>query len=293
MSDQAEQLRKIMSSTKQVVDKQTSMKIITIASGKGGVGKSNFVVNLALCLQQQNKNPIILDADFGLANVEIILGERPKYNLSHLIKGECELKDLISKSKYNLSFISGGSGINEMIFLPKHKIEEIGKSLAQLEDMTDILLIDTGAGINDVVLKFCMLAHEIYIIVTPEPTSITDAYALIKTLTNMFTAQLSIKIVINKAAAKEEAYQVFHKLYYVSKSFLNTEIEYVGFIPYDDTVLNAVKKQVPVFLFDKKSKASQAYYAISKNLCGDNKNQAIASEEKVSWITKFKRIFSN
>ncbi|WP_069997472.1 MinD/ParA family protein [Cellulosilyticum sp. I15G10I2] len=292
MNDQAEQLRKIVSSTKPAEDKTSNMKVITIASGKGGVGKSNFTVNLALCLKQLHKNPVILDADFGLANVEIILGERPKFNLAHLIREECGLKDLMTKSKYEISFISGGSGINEMMFLPSDKIETIGKSLIQLEDMTDTLLIDTGAGINDIVLKFCMLAHEVYIVVTPEPTSITDGYALIKTLKSDFTMQSKIKIVINKATSKEEAHEVFTKLHYVSKNFLKTEIEYVGYIPYDEKVLSAVKSQIPVVIYDKKSKASAAYYQISKSIISDNISDN-TPREKASWITKFKRIFTN
>ncbi len=292
MNDQAEQLRKIVSSTKPVEDKAGNMKIITIASGKGGVGKSNFTVNLSLCLKQQQKNPIILDADFGLANVEIILGERPKFNLAHLIREECDLKSLITKSKYEISFISGGSGINEMFFLPPDKIESIGKSLVQLEDMTDILLIDTGAGINDIVVKFCMLAHEVYVIVTPEPTSITDGYALIKTLRSNFTMQSKIKVVINKASSKQEAHEVFTKLFYVCKNFLNSEIEYAGYIPYDEKVLSAVKSQIPVVIYDKKSKASEAYYQISKNLL-TNHTLSDKTQEKTSWINRFKRIFTN
>ncbi|MDF2612670.1 MAG: Cobyrinic acid ac-diamide synthase [Clostridia bacterium] len=292
MNDQAQQLRQIVSSTKQVESKQSNMKIITIASGKGGVGKSNFTVNLSLCLKEHKKNPIILDADFGLANVEIILGERPKYNLAHLIREECKLNELITKSKYDISFISGGSGINEMMFLPASQIEAIGSSLVQLENMTDILLIDTGAGINDSVIKFCMLAHEVYIVVTPEPTSITDGYALIKTLKSDFTMQSKIKVVINKADSKEEAHEVFKKLYYVTKNFINSEIEYVGYIPYDEKVLSAVKSQVPIFAYDKKSKASTAYFQISKNIL-ENNVQDFKAEEKVNWIHRFKKIFSN
>lgn len=292
MNDQAQQLRQIVSSTKEALNKQGSMKIITIASGKGGVGKSNFSVNLSLCLKEQHKNPIILDADFGLANVEIILGERPKYNLAHLIREECELKELITKSKYDISFISGGSGINEMMFLSAPKLEAIGKSLVQLEDMTDILIIDTGAGINDSVVKFCMLAHEVYVIVTPEPTSITDGYALIKTLKSDFTMQSKIKVVINKAVSKEEAHEVFKKVYYVAKSFLKTEIYYAGYIPYDEKVLSAVKSQVPVCIYDKKAKASAAYFQVSKNML-ENNSEDFRTEEKTSWINKFKKIFSN
>ncbi|PHV71761.1 hypothetical protein CS063_04170 [Sporanaerobium hydrogeniformans] len=292
MNDQAEQLRKMVSSNKEVRP-IGNMKIVTIASGKGGVGKSNFVVNLALCLKTLGKSPIILDADFGLANVEIILGERPKYNMAQLINEECQLKDLVTQSKYDISFISGGSGIKEMMFLPNEKIEEIGKALVYLEDMTDMLLIDTGAGINDIVLKFCMLAHEIFIIVTPEPTSITDAYALIKTLIATLPIKPEIKIVINKAENREEAYDVFNKLSYVTKSFLKTTINYAGFVPYDELILAAVKRQIPIFLHDKKAKASTAYYQIAQSLLQDSQTINKIDEQKISWVQRFKKIFSH
>ena len=292
MNDQAEQLRKIVSSAKKTEDKTSQMKMITVASGKGGVGKSNFTVNLALSLLQMGKKPIILDADFGLANIEIILGERPRFNLAHLIREECTLKELTTKSKYDVRFISGGSGIHEMMLLPPHKIETISKSLVQLEDMTDLLLIDTGAGINDIVLKFCLLAHEVYVVVTPEPTSITDGYALIKTLKSDFSMESQIKVVINKAASKEEAHEVFKKLYYVSKKFLNATIEYAGYIPYDEQVLNAVKNQIPLVIYDPKSKASAAYTQISKQLLPDNVPR-YKSQDKAGWMHRFKKIFSN
>lgn len=292
MNDQAEQLRRIMSSVKPTEDIKRNMKIITVASGKGGVGKSNFSVNFSLCLKAQGKIPILLDADFGLANVEIILGERPQYNLSHLIKSECELKDLVTQSKHGISFISGGSGINEMMFLSADKVEEISKSLMQLETMTDTLVIDMGAGINDIVVKFCMLAHEVYVIVTPEPTSITDGYALIKTLKSDFTMESKIKLVINKAESKEEAHQVFTKLYSVCKNFLKTEIEYAGYIPYDEKVLKAVKSQVPIWVYDKKSKASEAYYQISRSLLYE-KGEPLKTDEKINWVSRFKKLFTS
>lgn len=291
MNDQAEQLRKIVSNTRTTPDSKVhQMKILTIASGKGGVGKSNFVVNLALGLKAQGKNPLILDADFGLANVEIILGERPKYHLAHFISGECSLQQLITVSKYNIPFISGGSGIHQMMFLAPEKIDEIGNALKALEGITDMLLIDTGAGINDIVMKFCRLAHEIYLVVTPEPTSVTDAYALIKTLISVAPSGLKFKIVISKAFSKEEAHQVFHKLAYVCKSFLTQEIEYAGYVPYDEKMLYAVKNQVPITLYEKKTKASLAYLEMSRAII---KGVIPQETEKTSWVHRFKKLFTN
>ena len=159
MSDQAQLLRQMVNNKEETVDLSSrDMHIITVASGKGGVGKSNLSVNLALALKALGKKPIILDADFGLANVEIILGEQPEYNLAHLIRGECDIKSLITQSKHGISFISGGSGIKEMNFLSNYQITKISHQLSQLSEFTDILIIDTGAGINDIVVKFCSLA---------------------------------------------------------------------------------------------------------------------------------------
>lgn len=290
MSDQAEALRQMvgMNGTNKV-DGQGEMRIITVASGKGGVGKSNFSVNLGLAMQALGYAPLILDADFGLANVEIILGERPQFNLSHLIKGQCQIQDIVSTSKYGIPFISGGSGIKDMNFLPAYQIDKVSMQLAELSTLTNMLIIDTGAGINDVVVKFCKLAHEVYIVVTPEPTSVTDGYALIKTLISQFKLEASIKVIVNKAMSQEEAHEVFHKLYYVTQQFLNKAIQYGGFIPYDEQLFKSVKEQIPIFKYNPQAKSSIAYYQIAKIITG---SKATLSHQKENWISRFKKIFS-
>lgn len=291
MNDQAEILRQMMgiNGTNKPLQ-QDEMRIITVASGKGGVGKSSFSVNLALAMQELGENPIILDADFGLANVEIILGERPTFNLSHLIKEQCRIEELVTRSKYGLSFISGGSGIKDMNFLSAYQIDKISTQLAQLSKLTNMLIVDTGAGINDIVVKFCKLAHEVYIVVTPEPTSITDGYALIKTLIGQFDLDSTIKIVVNKAISQEEAHEVFHKLYYVTNQFLKRPIQYGGFIPYDEQLFKSVKEQIPVFKYNREAKSSMAYYQIGKIVLGDKFNQVTKKE---NWVSRFKKIFSH
>lgn len=291
MSDQAQLLRQMMSGKEENAVLKREMHIITVASGKGGVGKSNFSVNLALALKSLGKSPIILDADFGLANVEIILGEQPKYNLSHLIKGECKITELVTESKYGISFISGGSGIRDMNFLSGQQISYISNQLALLDHYTDVLIIDTGAGINDIVVKFCNLADEVYTVVTPEPTSITDGYALLKTLISNFGLKSAVKIVINKAESQNEAHQVFNKLSYVCKSFLDYEVDYAGFIPYDQKLFKAVKEQVPVFIHAPHAHASTAYYQMAKQYLGNEKGAFSQQEKKENWIAKFKRLF--
>lgn len=290
MSDQAEALRQMVGiNGANKVDGQGEMRIITVASGKGGVGKSNFSVNLGLAMQALGYAPLILDADFGLANVEIILGERPKFNLSHLIKGECQIQDIVSISKYGIPFISGGSGIKDMNFLPAYQIDKVSMQLAELSALTNMLIIDTGAGINDIVVKFCKLAHEVYIVVTPEPTSVTDGYALIKTLISQFKLEGTIKVIVNKAMSQEEAHEVFHKLYYVTQQFLNKPIQYGGFIPYDEQLFQSVKEQIPVFKYNSQAKSSIAYYQIAKIITG---SKATLSYKKENWISRFKKLFS-
>lgn len=293
-NDQAQLLRQMVSgySESEEIDLHKDMRIITVASGKGGVGKSNFSVNLALALKGLGKNPIILDADFGLANVEVILGEHPKYNLSHLIKGECEIKDLVTESKYGISFISGGSGIKDMSFLPSYQISEISQRLGQLSHLTDILIIDTGAGINDIVVKFCNLADEVYIVVTPEPTSITDSYALLKTLISNFNLHSKVKLMINKADSQKEAHDVYNKLSYVCNHFLNFQVEYAGFVPYDEELFRAIKEQIPIFKYNMRAKASMAYYQIAKAYLLEIGEDVTRQVEKENWISKFKRLFS-
>ncbi|MEE1073659.1 MAG: MinD/ParA family protein [Cellulosilyticum sp.] len=292
-NDQAKLLRQMVDGQSKVSEKSLNreMHIITVASGKGGVGKSNFSVNLALALQGLGKKPIILDADFGLANVEVILGEHPQYNLSHLIKGECQIKDLVTESKYGISFISGGSGIRDMSFLPSYQISEISHKLGQLSELTDILIIDTGAGINDIVVKFCNLADQVYIVVTPEPTSITDSYALLKTLINNFNLSSRVKLMINKADSQKEAHDVYNKLRYVCDNFLRFPVEYAGFIPYDEELFRAVKEQVPIFKYNMRAKASMAYYQIAKAYLIEIGEQLAKQVEKENWLSKFKRLF--
>lgn len=292
MNDQAQVLRTLManSGNDDIFQMNSNMKVITIASGKGGVGKSNFSVNLALALKELGKKPLILDADFGLANVEIILGERPKYNLYHVLSQQCSMQEIVTQSKYGVSFISGGSGIKDMMFLTPAQIDKVGRGMASLEEISDFLVVDTGAGINEIVLKFCRLAQDVYIIITPEPTSITDGYALIKTIVSQMTEHVRVNIIVNKAVSKQEAVQVFNNLESVAKAFLKLEIHYAGFIPYDEKLFMAGKNQVPISIYDQKAKSSIAYKEIAKQICEIKES---FDGEKRSLLHKFKSLFSH
>ncbi len=178
--DQATQLRNIIKN--QAPAARPTARVITVTSGKGGVGKSSLSVNLAIQLRKMGQRVVIMDADFGLANVEVMLGIRPKYNLADLIFRGKELNEIITSGPEGIGFISGGSGIQELTKLTKDQIMYLTRSLCELDEYVDVIIIDTGAGIADSVLEFVAASSEVLLVVTPERTSITDEYALLKTL---------------------------------------------------------------------------------------------------------------
>ena len=175
--DQADKLREKVEMLKEQVP---SARVIAVTSGKGGVGKTSISVNLALQFQQQGKRVVILDADFGLANVEIMLGIRPQYNLADLIFNDKSIEEIITEGPNGVGFISGGSGVQDLVNLDKEKLKKLIAKLVKLDSLYDVIIIDTGAGIADSVIEFVLSSPEVLLVVTPEPTSITDAYSLLK-----------------------------------------------------------------------------------------------------------------
>ncbi|MGL4736967.1 MAG: MinD/ParA family protein [Cellulosilyticaceae bacterium] len=290
MNDQAEVLRSRVAH-KQTSEGKQGMRVLTVTSGKGGVGKSNFSTNLAICMKEQGYKPLILDADFGLANIEVIFGARPQYHLAHYLEELCSMETLICQSDYGVPFISGGSGVREMLFLENHEVQRIAGGLSNLESYADTLIIDTGAGINEIVLKFCEIADEILVVVTPEPASITDAYALIKTLTKALEDTPVFKMIINKVDSAKEADGIYHKLSYVARQFLDVTLEYGGYIPYDAKLFEAVKLQKPVLVYDHKALSSRAYERISREIF--NEECGVTAKTKENWLEKFKKAFSH
>ncbi|NLM14030.1 MAG: MinD/ParA family protein [Epulopiscium sp.] len=270
MIDQAENLRKIIHNNNQLnheTPKIRSARVITITSGKGGVGKSNVAVNLAVQLRKLGKRVVIIDADFGLANIEVILGIVPKYTFSDVMNGEKIITEIMTEGPMNIKFISGGSGVQDLIRLNEKQLSYFIKNLYLLDKMTDIILIDTGAGLTDAVLSFSRAADEIVLVTTPEPTSITDAYALVKTLSTQKRESLpNIKLLVNRVEDEEEGREIYFKLKQVSKRFLDVEIEELGYIPYDKALVKSVKLQEPVSLSFPKSEASKAFENISSRI---------------------------
>lgn len=275
MMDQAERLRQTIENLKkrQVVSQTTTLnnikkkaaKVITVTSGKGGVGKTNITVNLAIALSDMGKRVTILDADFGLANIDVMLGILPKYSLADVLYNNKSIFDVLSNGPGNIRFLSGGSGIEELVKLDKEHIEKFMTNISLLDKLSDVILIDTGAGLSDNVMSFIMAADEVILVTTPEPTSITDAYALIKMVSKR-DKDKKIRVVVNRAENANEANDILNKLSIVTSKFLELKLEPLGFILYDELVIKAVKMQQPFLLSYPKSNASKHIKDISAKI---------------------------
>ena len=271
--DQADQLRKMIK--EQTAPRHVS-RVITVTSGKGGVGKSNISVNLAIALSRLGHKVIIFDADFGLANVEVMLGIRPKYNLADLMFRGKSLTDIVTQGPENVGFISGGSGIQELTNLTKQQIVYLIQKLVELDELADIILVDTGAGIADTVLEFVGASSEVLLVATPEPTSITDAYALLKTLNRKADISLQntvIKMIANRIDNYEDGKELYDKLSLVVGRFLDIKMEYMGALPQDASVSRAVMKQKPVINLYPNSHFTKALVSFADILCQNQEDK--------------------
>lgn len=243
------------------------VKVIAVTGGKGGVGKTNVSVNLALALGDLGHNSILMDADLGLANVDVMLGLRPKKNIADVLNGECGLKDIMLDVGEHLKIVPASSGTQEMTALSAHEHAELIHAFNEVADDTDVLLIDTAAGISDSVVSFVKAAQEVLVVVCDEPTSITDAYALIKLL-NRDYKMTRFRVLANMVRSEQEGRNMFGKLLTVTDRFLDVTLQYVGSIPYDENVRKAVKRQVAVLKAFPKSKVSLAYRQLANKVNG-------------------------
>ena len=265
--DQAEQLRKLVKGQER---RQTAARVITVTSGKGGVGKTSIAVNLAIQMQRRGKNVIILDADFGLANIEVMLGIRPQYNLADLMFRGKTLNEIITRGPEGVGFISGGSGIQELARMTKEQVMYLTQKLVELDSMADVIIVDTGAGIADNVLEFVTASSEVVLVATPEPTSITDAYALLKALNRRagFSREhTSIKMISNRVGSEAEGRSLYEKMSVVVDKFLNIQPEFLGIIPQDDMISRAVMVQKPITMAYPNAPAAKALQTIAVKLC--------------------------
>ena len=268
--DQAEQLRNVIKVHNQ--NNMNTARVVAVTSGKGGVGKSNVSVNLAACLRKAGKRVIIFDADFGLANIEIMFGAMPKYNLSDVIFHGKSIQEIITQGPMEIGFISGGSGIVSLNGLQPEQIKYLVKSINELNNLADYIIIDTGAGISEQVLEFVVTSPEIILVTTPEPTSLTDSYSLLKTLfkkKEFNPNETVIHVVANKVHSTEDARAVYEKLNSVIAQFLHGNLNYLGMIPQDLAVEHAVRQQKVVSISEPNSKAAKAFEILASNLLQD------------------------
>ena len=263
--DQAEQLRKMMQQT----ESKPKARVITVTSGKGGVGKTSISINLAIQLTRLGKKVVVFDADFGLANIEVMLGVRPQYNLADMMFRGKDLTDIITQGEEGISFISGGSGIQELASMNREQVMYLTSRLIALDKFADVIIVDTGAGISDSVLEFVLASTEVLLVATPEPTSITDAYALLKALNRkeeFVKEDTSIKMISNRVNSLAEGQSLYEKMSVVSDKFLNIPITYLGSVPMDDQISKAVMRQKPVSVINPEAPSSKAIKQIAETL---------------------------
>lgn len=256
--DQAERLRLIMKEKNGQADAAYARqpRIITISSGKGGVGKTNIAINLAIAFAQIGKKVIVMDADLGLANVNVILGIIPKYNLYHVLKKQKTLRDIIVDTEYGIQIIAGASGFYQLASLEEDERSGFVNNLKGLA-YADIILIDTGAGVSPNVLTFLRGADDAIIITTPEPTAITDAYGIIKSISTEANGPI-IRLVVNRVNTIMEGKKVSDRVINIAGQFLNIKVNNLGFVFEDSVVQRAVIKQDPFIKSAPNSKASQS-----------------------------------
>lgn len=242
-------------------------RAIAVSSGKGGVGKSNIAVNLAVALSQMNLKVCLLDADLGTANADVLCNLSPRRTIEHVVSGQCRLWEAMLLAPGGFRLIAGASGVANLADLGAAPRRALLQQLAALERVADVIVIDTGAGINTNVVTFAAAAHTTVVVTTPEPTAVTDAYAMIKTLFGR-TPRANVELVVNMAANETEAERVFLRMDRVSKTFLNRSLTYAGWLPRDGAVVESVRQRVPFALLSPDSAATSSLRGLSRRLIG-------------------------
>lgn len=242
---------------------QHPVRVIAVTSGKGGVGKSNVTVNLAVTLAQSGEKVMIMDADMGLANIDVLLGLSPGLNLSHVINGECSLEETIIEGPAGIKIVPASSGIAAMSDLTPAQNAGVIRSFSDLTEPVDTLLIDTAAGLSDSVVSYTRAAREVIVVVCDEPASITDAYAMVKVMNRDYGVE-RFHVLANQAHGAQQGRELYNKLARVSQKFLDVTLDFLGSIPYDDCLKKAVQKQKSVVEAFPRSPSALAFKQIGK-----------------------------
>jgi len=256
--DQAAGLRQMQQASRPV-------KVIAIASGKGGVGKTNVTVNLGVALALQGKEVVLLDADLGLANIDVMLGLHPQFNLLHVLEGTKTLREILVEGPAGMQIIPAASGVKKMAELSPAEHAGMIQAFSELEQHIDVLLIDSAAGIADSVISFSRAAQEVIVVVCDEPASITDAYALIKLLSREHGVQ-RFHIIANMGRNVQEGRELFDKIAMVCDRFLEVTLDFMGIVPFDEDLRRAVKKQRSVVDYVPRSKSAAAFAHLAKKI---------------------------
>jgi flagellar biosynthesis protein FlhG len=249
-------------------DKNRATRVYSITSGKGGVGKTAVTANIAVSLAKLGKKVLILDADLGLANIDVVFGLAPKYNLNHFFSGEQELSSILVEGPSGVKILPAGSGVQNFTRLDSQQKQKLLDSLDLMHNDFDFVLIDTEAGISENVTYFNTAAQEILVVTTPDPTAITDAYALMKLLSTQYHEK-RFNLVVNMIQSDEEALDVYRKLTMVSNRYLDISIEFLGSIPADRQMIDAIRKQKVIVELYPASRITSAFNQLAGTLCSE------------------------
>lgn len=241
------------------------IKVIAVTGGKGGVGKTNLSVNLSVALAEMRRRVVLMDADLGLANVDVLLGIKAKYTIADVLNGSKDIKDVLVNGPKGIKVVPASSGIQQMAALSPQEHAGLIYAFSDLSDQVDVLVVDTAAGISDTVVSFVRAAQETIVVVCDEPSSITDAYALIKLLNTEHKVQ-RFRVVANMTRSTQEGANLFTKLSTVCDRFLDVSLQYIGHIPFDENVRKAIQKRQPLLEFAPRSKAASAIKTIAQKV---------------------------
>ena len=276
MADQATRLRQMVHSespqtpiSSTQAEGWANVRVIAITSGKGGVGKTNIAVNLAIALRNRGHRVLVIDADLGMANVDILLGATSRKHLLDLIRPEVSLEDVIVETQHGLQYISGGSGIEKALEYDHAEKVLLQQKLADCAARADIILVDTGAGLGRNVMDFILAADEVLLVTTPEPTSLTDAYAVMKAY-SIYASQKNLRLIINRVYEVKESREVAQKLQRAAEKFLHMPVDCLGYVFEDTSVTKAVRRQTPLLNAEPNTAAARCIDALAEALITGN-----------------------
>ncbi|MFM2152321.1 MAG: hypothetical protein RL199_756 [Pseudomonadota bacterium] len=281
--DQAQSLRNLM----QPKSEASPLRVVAVTSGKGGVGKTNLSANLSILAAKAGKRVLVIDADLGLANVEILLGLAPRHHVGDLIDRSVSLENVLSTGPHGVCVLPAGSGVQTLTSLDDDQKMRLIHALDPLEDRFDLVIVDTGAGIGDNVLFFAGAAQEAILLVSPEPTSLTDAYATVKVLSQQMGVR-HFNVVVNPAPHEMAARDIFRKLTRVTDRFLSTEMRYLGFLPHDDNLHRSVMAQRPLVDLYPHSPATRSLVSIAERFFADQPPYQLDGGIRLLWQRLFR-----